>query len=167
MIQTQTEELLHYLNNRDHRGFDSTTVASWHEALSGLDIKQVRMALASADADPSITQVTAEDIVRHHGIIAGRVERLDLIEQVSDALDHTPRRPGYELPSGKLPWRGTPAPRPANMAAMEAAYHSGDQQAVNREVNLYRGQVADAGIMSDFDAARIPNRATRRERGSV
>jgi hypothetical protein len=161
VLATQTQELLNYLANRDNRWFDDASAAIWHATLIDLDIREVRVALSSADNDRSIEVVTADDILRHHAIVTGRVDRVNLIEQVQDALEHTPRAYQYEG-LGLKPWKDTPAPKPLNFDAMVAAYQASDSNAVNREVSLYKAQVKDAGIDSDFPAAQVTNRATRR-----
>lgn len=144
MRMSDTSELLQWLSGVDKRKVDDQTILSWHEVIGHLDFKDARMALVSARQDESINYLEPKDILRHHKIIKARVEREARIVDATRPIE-APRRP----PGGKT----GDAPKPNNWTELCAAYDSGDQVAVNREIAIYKGQLRDAGFSTDWTPA--------------
>jgi hypothetical protein len=71
-----------------------------------------------------------------------------------DTLHLTRNRQGLEIRWGGQPARKGP-PAPANMAAMSAAYASGDSDAIAREVAIYDQQLLAGGYRPSTPAPRL------------
>lgn len=116
----QVTALLARIQVLDNRQVDPLTIQAWEPLMAYVDYNLAVEAV-------NIHFQTSSEYLQPAHIVAG-VKRL--------------KGSAQPAPFSSLPRTGGVAPRPANFDAMVAAYQSGDQAAVDREVAIYEQQLA-------------------------
>lgn len=116
----QVTALLTRIQVLDNRQVDQLTIEAWTPLMS-------RLEYADAVEAVNIHFQTSSEYLQPAHIVAG-VKRL--------------KGSAQPAPFSSLPRSEGVAPRPANFDAMVAAYQSGDQAAVEREISIYKQQLA-------------------------
>lgn len=116
----QVTALLTRIQVLDNRQVDGLTIEAWTPLMAHVDYNLAVEAV-------NIHFQTSSEYLQPAHIIAG-VKRL--------------KGSAQPAPFSSLPRDGGSAPKPHNFDAMVAAYQSGDQAAVDREVAIYEQQLA-------------------------
>lgn len=120
----QVTALLARIQVLDNRQVDQLTIEAWTPLMSRLDYAEAVEAV-------NIHFQTSSEYLQPAHIVAG-VKRL--------------KGSAQPAPFSSLPRDNRIAPKPTNFDAMVAAYQSGDQRAVDKEVAMYDKQLGAVGL---------------------